>query len=186
MNIVTSKTAKELTEHYDAIEDDAFDLLQPDSTPKEYMDALLEKKYFADSIVFLAHALPKRQAIWWACLCSKFVANEETTPEDLASLNMSEQWVYEPDDSKRRLCGDLAQKSEYKTSQSWVAVAVFWSGGSISDEEGPTLEPGPFLCAHAVSGAILNAVGVSGADDIDVQFQDFITQGLNIADGGNG
>ena len=48
------------------------------------------------------------------------------------------------------------------------------------------MEPAAYLYAHAVSGAILNAVGMSEADDIDTQFQQFIEHGLNIADGGNG
>lgn len=186
MKKIKAKTAQEFTEHYDAIDEQAFELLQPELTPEEYINKLLEKEYFADSVIFLAHALPKREAIWWACLCSKIVTNDDTKADDLASLSMSEKWVYEPDDNKRRMCGTLAEKGEYKSAQNWTAAAVFWSGGSITDEGEPAMEPAPYLYAHAVSGAILNAVGVSGADDIDVQFQEFIKSGLNIADGGNG
>ena len=186
MKKINAKTAKELTAHYDAIEDDAFDLLQPKLTPEEYINKLIEKEYFADSIVFIAHGLPKREAIWWACLCAKVVTNKETKADDLASLTMAEKWVYEPDDKKRRLCGTLAEKGEYKSAQNWVAAAVFWSGGSITKEEEPAMEPAPYLYAHAVSGAILNAVGMADTDDIDAQFQQFIKNGLNIADGGNG
>lgn len=186
MNKINAKTAQELTIHYDAIEENAFDLLSPDLTPAEYLNKLLEKGYFADSIVFLAHALPKREAIWWACLCSKAVMNRNSRADDLASQAISEKWVYEPDEKKRRMCGTLAEKGEYKSAQNWTAAAVFWSGGSITKEEDPAMEPAPFLYAHAVSGAILNAVGASEADDIDTQFQEFINSGLNIAQGGNG
>ena len=186
MKKINAKTAQELTTHYDAIADDAFDLLNPDLTPEEYLNTLMGKEYFADSIVFLAHALPKREAIWWACLCSKAVTNKNTKADDLASLTMAEKWVYEPDDKKRRMCGTLAEKGEYKTAQNWAAAAVFWSGGSITKEDEPAMEPAPYLYAHAVSGAILNAVGASEADDIDMQFKEFINSGLNIADGGNG
>lgn len=186
MKKINAKTAKELTEHYDAIEENAFDLLQADSTPEEYINTLLEKEYFADSIIFLAHALPKREAIWWACLCSKSMTNKKTKADDLASLTMAEKWVYEPDEKIRRMCGTLAEKGEYKSAQNWTAAAVFWSGGSITKEDEPAMEPAAYLYAHAVSGAILNAVGASVADDIDMQFQEFIKQGLNIADGGNG
>ncbi|MFK5914027.1 MAG: hypothetical protein QM484_06605 [Woeseiaceae bacterium] len=186
MNKINSKTAQELTLHYDAIEDDAFDLLNPKITPSDFITKLLEKKYFADSIIFLAHALPKREAIWWACLCAKEATNDKTRADDHASLSVAEKWVYEPDEKKRRMCGTLAEKGEYKSAQNWTAAAVFWSGGSITAEGESAMEPAPYLYAHAVSGAILNAVGVSGADDIDIQFQEFIESGLNIAKGGNG
>ena len=186
MKKINAKTAQELTQHYDAIDENAFELLQPELTPEEYINKLLEKEYFADSIIFLAHALPKREAIWWACLCSKAVINKDTRADDIASITVAEKWVYEPDDKKRRMCGTLAEKGEYKSAQNWTAAAVFWSGGSITKESDPVMEPAPYLYAHAVSGAILNAVGASDADDIDVQFQEFIDHGLNIASGGNG
>lgn len=186
MKKINAKTAQELTVHYDAIADDAFELLESDLSPQDYLNALIDKQYFADSIIFLAHALPKREAIWWACLCSKAVLTKETKADDLASLTMAEKWVYEPDDKKRRMCGTLAEKGEYKTAQNWTAAAVFWSGGSITKEDDPAMEPAPYLYAHAVSGAILNAVGMSEVDEIDMQFQQFIDHGLNIADGGNG
>ena len=186
MKKINAKTAQELTIHYDAIDENAFELLKPEQTPAEYIDELLAKEYFADSIIFLAHALPKREAIWWACLCAKVVTNDNTKADDLASLTMSEKWVYEPDEKKRRMCGTLAEKGEYKSAQNWAAAAVFWSGGSITKEDEPAIEPAPYLYAHAVSGAILNAVGASETDKIDTQFQEFINHGLNIADGGNG
>jgi len=186
MKKINAKTAQELTEHYDAIDEQAFELLQPKLTPEEYVNKLIDKEYFADSIIFLAHGLPKREAIWWACLCSKAITNKETKADDLASLTMAEKWVYEPDDKKRRMCGTLAEKGEYKSAQNWAAAAVFWSGGSITKEDEPAMEPAPYLYAHAVSGAILNAVGMAEVDDIDDQFQQFIKHGLNIADGGNG
>lgn len=186
MKKIIAKTAEELTIHYDAIDDQAVDLLESKLSPEEYLNKLIENKYFADSIVFLAHGLPKRESIWWACLCAKGVTNKETSADDHASLNIAEKWVYEPDEKKRRMCGTLAEKGEYKSAQNWAAAAVFWSGGSITSESEPAMEPAPFLYAHAVSGAILNAVGASGADDVDAQFQEFINYGLNIADGGNG
>lgn len=186
MKKIIAKTAQELTEHYDAIDENSIELLQPELSPEQYLNKLIENKLFADSIVFLAHGLPKREAIWWACLCAKGVTSDKTRADDHASLSVAEKWVYDPDEKKRRMCGTLAEKGEYKSAQNWAAAAVFWSGGSITNENDPAMEPAPFLYAHAVSGAILNAVGAAEADDIDAQFQEFINHGLNIADGGNG
>ena len=186
MKKINAQTANELTAHYEAINEQALELLNSDMSPEEYVNKLIEKEYFADSVIFLAHGLPKREAIWWAYLCAKAVTNNDTKADDLASLTMAEKWVYEPDDKKRRMCGTLAEKGQYKSAQNWVAAAVFWSGGSITKEDDPAMEPAPYLYAHAVSGAILNAVGMSDTDEIDSKFQQFIKHGLNIAGGGNG
>lgn len=184
MKKITAKTAKELTSHFEYINDDAEKILQPDITPEEYLDKLVENKFFEDSILFLAHSLPKREAIWWACVCAKAVTNSDTKADDLASVKMAEKWVYEPNDKQRRMCGTLAEKGEYKSAQNWAAAAVFWSGGSITKENEPALEPSPYLYAHAVSGAVLTAV--SASDDIDGSFNKFLKHGINIANGGNG
>lgn len=186
MKKITAQTAQELASQYDPIDEKSIHFLTPDMSPEEYLNKLIEKQLFADSILFLAHGLPKREAIWWACLCAKNITTKDTGADDIASLSIAEKWVYEPDEKKRRMCGTLAEKGNYKTAQNWTAAAVFWSGGSITAEDEPAIEPAPYLYAHAVSGAILNAVGMSDTDEIDNQFQRFIQHGLNIAAGGNG
>ncbi len=186
MKKVVAKTAQELTVHYEAVDEQSLALLQPDMLPADYLNKLVENGFYADAVLFLAHALPKREAIWWSCLCSRAAVTKESSADDLASLSISEKWVYEPDEQKRRMCGTLAEKGQYKSAQNWTAAAVFWSGGSITAEDEPAMEPAPYLYAHAVSGAILNAVGMVDSDDIDATFQKFIQHGVNIANGGNG
>lgn len=186
MKKVTAKKANELAHHYEAINEDAGKLLKPNQTPDEYIKLLIDKEYFEDTILFLAHSLPKRESIWWACVCVRSATDDKSEADDLASLQMAEKWVYGPSEKTRRLCGTLAEKGEYKTAQNWTAAAVFWSGGSIIDEDEPVVEPAPYLYAHAVSGAILTAVGTADTDQIEERFQKYIQHGLNIADGGNG
>ena len=125
MKKINAQTAQELTTHYDAIADNAFDFLKPKLSPEDYLKALIEKEYFADSVIFLAHALPKREAIWWACICSKAVTNKDTTADDLASLTMAEKWVYEPDDKKRRMCGTLAEKVSTRAHKIGLLLLYF-------------------------------------------------------------
>src|SRR5207253_4538771 len=64
---VTAKTAAEVCKHF-PLGDDAKKLLRDTLTPKQFLDLLLEKQQFPDAARFLAHALPKREAVWWACL----------------------------------------------------------------------------------------------------------------------
>jgi hypothetical protein len=186
MKKVVAQKAQELTSHFDPINEEAAELLKPEFDPDEYLKLLLDHELYEDSIIFLAHGLPKREAIWWACVCVRSMTGDETKADDLASLQVAEKWVYDPDEKNRRLCGTLAEKGEYKSAHSWTAAAVFWSGGSITAEKDPAVEPAPYLYAHAVSGAILTAVGMGDADNIEDHFKSFIEKGMNIADGGNG
>ena len=35
---------------------------------------------YTDAVRFLAHALPKREAVWWACLCVRKAAGANPPP----------------------------------------------------------------------------------------------------------
>ena len=185
MKKVTVKKAIELTSQYDAINEAALSLVDTNSTPEQYLKSLIDNKLFEDAIVFLSHSLPVRECIWWGCVCARKVTNKETSADNVAALNIAEKWVYEPGDNNRRLCGKLAEKLDYKSAHSWVAAAVFWSGGSILEPNEPSLEPAPYLYAHAVSGAILTAVGSDESLSIEDEFNQYLQHGINIANGGN-
>src|SRR5581483_6117015 len=45
-------------------------LLQPNMTAERYVSLLVERGEFADAVRFLAHSLPKREAVWWAWFCA--------------------------------------------------------------------------------------------------------------------
>ena len=56
----------------------AFELSEPGQrllddriTPLQFVSRLIEIECFADAVSFLAHALPKREAVWWGCLCAR-------------------------------------------------------------------------------------------------------------------
>ena len=81
---VTAKTAAEVCKHF-PLGEEAKKLLRDGQTPAQFLDVLIEKQQFPDAVRFLAHALPKREAVWWACLCSRAVAGSRavqtfTTP----------------------------------------------------------------------------------------------------------
>ena len=45
-------------------------LLADEPTPLVFMDRLLfQERHVPEAVAFLAHALPKREAVWWGCLC---------------------------------------------------------------------------------------------------------------------
>ncbi len=42
-------------------------LLEPQHSVRQFFTLLNKQQHHADAIRFLAHALPKREAVWWAC-----------------------------------------------------------------------------------------------------------------------
>ena len=141
--------------------------------------------YYAKAIKFLAYGLPKREAIWWAYLASEALEKDNDDPIAQETLTLIETWVREPQEAKRRHAGKLAQALEYYTPSSWTAMAIFWSGGSITPENRPTVEASDEMCAEAVSNAIVIS-GQKLSTHHAENYSRFLRQGLHIAMGGNG
>ena len=46
--------------------DEAMALMKPEMHPSDFVSKLMEKQLYPDAVRFVAHALPKREAVWWA------------------------------------------------------------------------------------------------------------------------
>ncbi len=64
MKKVQSKLASEIYSHID-LEKEARALTDPSFTPIQYLQALIDDKQFYSAVIFLAHALPRRESVWW-------------------------------------------------------------------------------------------------------------------------
>src|ERR671937_2023253 len=95
---VTAKTAAEVCKHF-PLGDEAKKLLRDGQTPAQFLDLLIEKQQFPDAVRFLAHALPKREAVWWACLSGRSVAGSSPPPPIAGALQAAEKWVSDPSEN---------------------------------------------------------------------------------------
>ena len=168
------------------LEPEARALLGADATPAEFLACLVENTRFHDATRFLAHALPKREAVWWACLCARQTLAGDAPPARLAALEAAEAWVYQPTEENRRMTMERAQEAGYDNPASWAAVAAFWSGGSLAPAGSPVVPPGETLTAVAVSGAVILAAVQNQPEQAADRFASFFEQGIDVADGGNG
>ena len=66
--------------------DEARALLRPEWSAQQYLGALIATGHLPDAIRFLAWALPRREAVWWACRCIHAAKLPEGPPEDAAAL----------------------------------------------------------------------------------------------------
>jgi len=182
---VEAKTAMTIGQLIE-LEDEARGLLIDGQTPAEYIQLLQDRKMFADAIRFLAMALPKREAVWWACVASKSMMAKDVSPQDVATLSAAEAWVYQPTEENRRQAMAYAEAAEFKTASSWSATAAFWSAGSMAPADVPVVPPAPDLTAKAVTGAVLLAVAGAEPSELDATYIRMLGIGLNIAQGGKG
>ena len=183
---VVAEKAKDITQHFELTEEFQ-PVLDDEVPPAEFLQTLVDNGHYHDAITFLAHSLPPREAVWWACVCCRYFLEGSDVKYQLA-LNAAEAWVYDPSEQNRRIAEKYAEEGDYATPASWAAAAAFWSGGSITKENDPAMEPPAFLYAHAVTGSVVMAAGwyEPDEDDMKQRFETYLKHGISIANGGNG
>ena len=160
--------------------DEAMALVSPDLHPLDFVALLMEKKFYPDAVRFIAHALPKREAVWWAWVCARRSAGEQPPSKIKGALDATERWVAQPTDDNRRLAMAAAEKAELGTAAGCTGLAAFFSGGSLAPPEAPPVPPGEFLAAKAVSGAVIFAAVAKEPERAPEKFRSFVAQGVEV------
>lgn len=182
---VEAINASELLGNFD-LEDGAEKVLHPDMNPEGGVRSLMGANFLYDAVKLLAHGLPKREAVWWLCIVARQIQTPETDTDNVDALIAAEAWARKPTEENRLRCRILGEKTKYATSASWAATAAAWSTGSMAPEGEPEIEPPFYLYAHAVAGGVTLAGVALDADDPEACIKNFIEQGINLAEGGNG
>ncbi|HXP31325.1 MAG TPA: hypothetical protein VN832_09565 [Stellaceae bacterium] len=160
--------------------------LDPALDASANLDLLMKRGLLSDAVRFLAHSLPKREAVWWACLCARDMLPADAAPALLAAVQAAEGWVMAPSEEKRREAMVTAEAAGFRAPASWAAVAAFWSGGSMAPPNAPVVPPGDPLTGAAVAGAILLAAVQTEPQKAFEKYRRFLDYGIDIAGGGSG
>lgn len=182
---VTAATAAEVGRRA-GLGEEAQALLTETMAPAQFLDLLIEREQYADAVRFLAHALPKREAVWWACLCARGGLPEDAKPPVIEALKAAEAWVLKPVEETRRAAMACAEAAGFDSPSSWAAVGAFWSGGSMAPPDAPPVPPGEELTGTAVAGAVMLAAVQTEPERAEEKFRRFLLQGIDIANGGSG
>lgn len=150
------------------------------------LDRLQAGGFLIEATRLVAHALPKREAVWWACMCVTHTAPADLPETDRMACEAAEEWVRQQTDKARRRAWDLAQASGCGTPEAWTAIAAFWSGDSMSPEGQPAVPPAPHLAGTAAAGAVALASVRGDATRREARLQRFLESARNIAAGGPG
>ena len=156
--------------------------LLPDQeeTPGVFARRLLDLGDDNDCLTFLAYALPKRLAVWWAVNCLR---SEEglTGPDDGPILEAVEAWIANPSDSTRRKSMELAEANGMEAAAAWTAVTAFWSHGSMGPKEQPEVPAGDELAGKALSGAVILASVVRSPENAPKRRGEFVELAMEVA-----
>lgn len=145
---------------------------------------LIRAGALVDAVKLLAHCLPKRESIWWACTCCRSLTDGADLGEDEAPVALAEQWVYKPKDTTARAAYVEAERRGFQTPGGWAGVAAFWSSSSLAPPGQVKVAPAHYLTGVAVAGAVLLAATVEPVTEIDARYMQFLKFGLDIAAGG--
>jgi hypothetical protein len=177
---VSARTAAEVCGSYKPSKK-SMERLKAGFTPLQFVEALAESRQYLDAFDFLAHALPKREAIWWACLAVRHAQGPALPPKECTALKAAVQWVLEPDETRRRAAQEAGTAAEFSTPAGLAALAVYGSGGSLGPAKFPEVPPEPYMTAQAVSGSLaLASVRVDPQSVLEVQ-RELVELGLAIA-----
>ncbi len=180
---IKAATAQEICSQY-KVSPAAKPHLKEAMPPLDFFAALVAQKLNDDAVQFLARALPKREAVWWSCLCARDVMQADNPPELPAAVEAAEGWVYRPTEENRRKAEKTGKAIEESHAAKWAAMGAFWSG-SLGAPDGPEVKPPEDLTAKGVISAIMLAA-TPDPKLTEARFKTFFDYGIDIANGGTG
>ncbi len=156
-------------------------LLRRGLTPRQYFGVLLDRKKYPDAIRFQVHVLPRRNALWWGCLCVQRVAQPDSGPKQAAALQAAVRWVLDPNEMNRRSAEVTGKAAGMNTLAGGLAMCVFWGEGSIVPAGQREVLADPLLMPGALSGVILMGGGEVPPDKAFAIYEEFLAVGIGVA-----
>jgi hypothetical protein len=146
-------SAEEVCRRFDA-SDDARALCSPGLSIHDFLTRLLQKGLFPDALSVAAHLLPNREAVWWGALCVWHACRPKPGEKVDAALRAVVTWLREPSEANRRAAKAAGEAVTAATPAGAVAMAAFYSEGSLSEPELPEVKPPPSLAQTTVAAAV--------------------------------
>lgn len=160
---------------------EALEMLATTAEARLFVERLAETEAWSDAISFLAHALPRREAVWWAWLCARD-SGEGTEPTHAAALEATKAWVAEPTDDRRQAALSAAQVVGIATPAGMAGLAVFLCGDTLGPPTSPPAPPPEFAAAKVIAGCITIAAVADPKAGIPERYAELVRRGLELAD----
>lgn len=143
-------------------------------------DALREAGAAAAAVKYLAHALPRLEAVAWAARVLEAQARHTPlAPSARHALDVSLRWLGERSDAHRRAAREAAEAIGKPAPERALGLAIFYSGGSVAGPHQPPVIPPEHVAARYAVQAITAAAYRS--ETPDAVFADALALGEAVA-----
>ena len=180
---VTSDKAEELID-VDELDPESLELLEPGMRPEAYIESLSSAGKWTDAVAVMARALPKREAVWWACVCAKKTQAVVKNKEEAAALKTARKWTFKPTEEHRRDAFLQAQKCTAPSVGTMTCLAAAFSGGKLEINKEQSVDLDASVFTNIVSGIVIMAACDKEADRMNPMLERFLNKGKEIASGG--
>lgn len=160
--------------------DDAMKHLTPEIAHRAFVQKMMDAEQHQDAVKYLAHALPKREGVWWAWVTAKRAAGADPAPKIKEALEATEKWIAQPTDPHRRLAFEKGEAAEFGTAAGCTGAAAFFAGDSMAPPNVQAVPPGEWDTAKAIAGAVMMAVVEKEPEKAKEKFVVAIQQGLEV------
>jgi hypothetical protein len=163
--------------------DDVNKLAATAKTADALIDELAKQGKVHDALRLRAHLLPKRQAVWWGCLCVREDVDDSLPPAQVAAMEAAEDWVREPDEEHRRMAEKRSEEAKYSGVGATLALSAFWSEGSIAPEGNQDVLADERLTSQGVAAALISAAYHGDPAKAPKRTEAFLAKGKDMANG---
>jgi hypothetical protein len=153
------------------------------ATGSELVAALAAAEMFAKAVRVQAHLLPKRLAVWWGVCAVRDLALADFPETEIAAVDAAAQWAIDPAESRRRDAEAAAGATKYSGPGSWLAMAAFWSGGSLSAPHLPEVPPDDKLTGQGVTNSLMIAATYQAPLEAKNRYRAMLATAKKIASG---
>jgi hypothetical protein len=151
-----------------------------DIAPAQVLTRLMKEERFPEALRFLVHTLEAGAAVRWAYDCLNNLGRPSAQGAQQTALQAAQAWIAAPDETKRRAAKEASDNAGLETPEGVLAMAVFFSGGSVAPETAPAV-PAPRRACHKLSaGAVLLAVVSDHPETASQRFQQAIQRGVQL------
>lgn len=154
-------------------------------SPREFFDRLVRHDCLADARRVLAHAMPKRRALWWGCLCGLDACRDSMPPAVSEVIDAVVRFVRQPNEENRRIMLPLGKRVGVNTLAGSLAMATFFSRGSVSRPGLPEVAPRPCVTGRLVGVAVYLASVTRDPKHYKARLRGYLAWGRDIACGKN-
>ena len=154
-------------------------LANDEMPPAQYLDLLEQHSLFRDAVRFLAHKLEVKKSIEWAHSAAQQLQSPDRKQGE-ESLAAAGKWLQKPDDASRWEAKRATDQSGISSAGDCVALAVFFSGGSIAPPEAPETPPPPYFAQRLAADSIVIAVFSHAADRATERYKQALAMGRKL------